>query len=330
MDGDDASPLRWGFIGASRIAASALAPAVLAEDGHLLEAIAARSAPRAEAFAARFGIPRAYGDYTALLKDSEIDAVYLSLRNDEHVIWTVAALEAGKHVLCEKPLALNAAEVVRMADAAGANGTVLMEAFCSGFHPQYDMVDALIASGGLGELVGIEARFAAVLDDRSDFRWQAAHGGGALYDIGCYCVAMIRRIAGRFPDRVVARMRVRHGVDASLQALFDFGTFSASITCSFDAGAEQQLTVAGTSGRLTLMRPFSAIGREIEVMRDGAMTRFAPMNPYRAMIAHFREGIVTGRPIRHGVGEIVGQAATLDAIFRAADSNTFEPVAADG
>lgn len=323
---DLSSPLRWGFIGASRIAARTLAPAVLAEDGHDLVAVAARDGARAGAFAAQFGVPHAHAGYAGILSDAAVDAVYISLRNDAHMAWTVAACEAGKHVLCEKPLALSAAEATRMAAAAQANGVVLMEAFCPGFHPQFDLVDTLMATGALGEIVAIETNFAAVIADQADFRWQAAHGGGALYDIGCYCVSAIRRIAGRFPDRVAARMRMRQGVDASFQALLDFGAFSAAVTCSFDAGYEQHLTIAGTGGRLHLARPYSTNGREVTMIRDETPTIFAAMNPYRRMLAHFRDGIGTGRPIRHGAVEACGQAATLDALFRAARTGGFEPV----
>lgn len=322
--------LRWGFIGASRIAAARLAPAVRAEPGQDIVAIGARTAERARAFAARFGVPHAHATYADVVGRKDVDAVYISLRNDAHVDWAVAALEAGKHVLCEKPLAMNAVEVGRMVDAARANGKVLMEAICSDFHPQYDAMDAIMADGAIGDLVSLEARFAAVLDDPADFRWQAAHGGGALYDIGCYCVAMLHRIAGRFPERVAARMRMRRGVDVSLQALADFGAFSATITCSFDAGTEQQITIAGTGGRITLMRPYSAIEQAMSIIHDGRTTDFGPMNPYRAMIAHFRDGVVNGAPVRHGVDVVRGQAATLDALFRAARSDRFETVERQG
>lgn len=317
--------LRWGFVGASRIAMSQLAPALLAEQGHALVAVAAHTVRRAEDFAAHFAVPHAHGDYRSLIARDDIDAVYISLRNDQHLAWTLAALEAGKHVLCEKPLALNAREVARMLAAASASDVVLMEAICSGFHPQYQAVDALLAGGTLGRLVNIEARFAARLDDPGDYRWHAAHGGGVLYDIGCYCVAMLARVAGRFPDRVAACMRPRGDVDVSLQALLDFGAFSATMTCSFDAGVDQQMTIAGTGGRVTLLRPYSAIEQAVSLIHNGRILEFAPMNPYRAMLAHFRQAVLSGTAVRHGAGEVLGQAKTLDALFRAAASGRLEP-----
>ena len=167
-------PLRWGFLGASRIGRKALAPAMLAA-GQTLVAVGARDLSRARDFADAFAAPRAYGSYAEVIADPEVQAVYIALTNEQHLPWTLAALRAGKHVLCEKPLALNAAEVSAMQQAEAETGSRVMEAYCHIFHPQFARLRSLIAEGAIGRLLALQASFVGLMPE-DDFRWQPALG----------------------------------------------------------------------------------------------------------------------------------------------------------
>ena len=305
--------LSWGLVGASRIARQALAPAMLAA-GHAVRAVAARDQARANSFAAEFGIPTVHDSYAGLVADPGIDSVYVSLANGSHLEWTLAALAAGKHVLCEKPLGLDAGQVSQMRDAARAAGRLLMEAFCPPFHPQIRRLDELLAARALGEIVFVDSHSLHPLADRGDFRWDRSNGGGALLDLGTYCVAMTRRIVGREPRHATATARFRHGVDASLSALLDFDDASASLRCSFETTAGQRLVVEGTRGRVVLDLPFSTKGRVTRLSFAGAEETFEPADPYVGMLSHFAAAVRGDAVLQHGPDEAVAQALALDAI----------------
>ncbi|HEX3347536.1 MAG TPA: Gfo/Idh/MocA family oxidoreductase [Acetobacteraceae bacterium] len=324
------APFRWGLLGASRVAAKWLLPAVHAEPGHVAAAIGARDGRRAGAYAAEQGIARAVEGYEPVLADPEIDAVYVGLTNDAHVNWTVRALEAGKHVLCEKPLALNAAEVERMIAAEARSGCRVLEAFAYRFHPQIDRLLVIIASGRLGRLVWLESSVGAQLPAEDQRCWSPTLGGGALLDLGCYAVNLARLAAGREPVRVAAVADMQRGVDATLTGLLDFGDgLSASVACSFVAAREQQFVARGTDGIARLRIPFSGKGREVAIELDGETERFPPCDPAQPMIAHFAAAARGEQPLRWPLAEALAQARTLDALFGAASSGTAMPVIAN-
>jgi len=311
--------MRWGFLGASKIGASALAPAIL-EAGHMLHAVGARDIARARTFADRFAAPRAYGSYAELIADPEIDAVYNALTNEAHVPWSIAALQAGKHVLCEKPLALNAAEVGALQSAEQASGRRAMEAFCHVFHPQIARLTEVITAGDIGDLVAIHSWFGGNFTfDPAEFHWIPERGGGALYDLGCYCVSLTRVLAGREPDHIQSSQTLRNGVDATLAGLMQFpGELTASFTCSFDAPRTQQMTILGRRGRVQLDWPFSTKGRATHLDFGDRVESFEPMDPYVAMVAHFARATVGAEPMRYDLGWSLGQARVLDGLRGAA------------
>jgi predicted dehydrogenase len=310
--------MRWGFLGASRIGRSALAPAVLAA-GHRLCAVAARDLGRAQAFAADFAVARAYGDYAALLDDADVEAVYIALTNEQHLPWTLAALAAGKHVLCEKPLALTAAEVARMLPAEQASGRLVMEAFCHRFHPQFDRVRALLAEGAIGEVLWAQTHFVGGIADRGNFRWAAAMGGGALYDLGCYGISLLRSLLSREAETVAA-MRVLEGdVDVRFAAQLGFaGGVAAQLFCGFDGARQQGLQLLGREAALALDWPFSTKGRETRLSLAATVEVFAPCDPYVLMVRHFAEAAAGEAPMRFGLADSLAQAHTLDLLFAAA------------
>jgi len=311
--------IRWGFLGASRIGRGALAPAVRDAQGHVLHAVAARDPRRAESFAADTGAARAYGSYEELLRDPDVDAIYNPLTNDRHLPVTLQALEAGKHVLTEKPLALNAGEVRAMRDASERTGRLVLEAFAYRFHPQVDRARNIIQEGRIGNVRVARAAFCFTLDRPDDFRWTPGMGGGALYDVGCYCVNSLRLVLNREPLRVAAFQHEVNGVDATLSGALDFGNgVSGHFDCSMEGAYNQSLTVVGSEGILTLSVPFGSKDREVTLTYGESSESFAVMDPYRTMVEHFGRAMRGEEPLRYTLDDAERQARVLDALFASA------------
>jgi predicted dehydrogenase len=285
-------PLRWGVLGAARIARKVL-PA-LRESGAQLVAIGASSAERAEAFAHELEIPHAHGDYAAVLQRDDVDAVYIPLSNGLHFRWALECARAGKHCLVEKPLALTAAEARELHVAFRNSGHRLMEGFMWRHTPQTTWLLRRLEAGDIGELRRINATFSFNLERAHDYRWRDDQGGGALWDIGCYCMNAARLFFGVEPQRVSARtVPVQPGsvADRSVAGWADFGgdrllTFS----CSMSSCYAQELTLFGSHGMLRVVQPFSGGGR-IEVTLHPAERSyervFDPVSPFACMGQHF-------------------------------------------
>ena len=265
--------MRWGILGAARINRSII-PALRAADGHVLAAVASRDADKATAYAAEWEIPRAYGGYDALLADSGIDAVYIPLPNHLHAEWTVRAAEAGKHVLCEKPLALSVDEVDRIAAAAAAAHVHVAEAFMYRHHPQTHAVRELVSGGAIGTLRFVRACFSFTLDRPGDVRFDPAKGGGALWDVGCYPVSYARTIAGVEPETVQATTVMGPtGVDMSVGALLRFpGNVVALADASFAAPFRTEVELVGSGGTIRVARPFKPGEHEAVLLIRGDET----------------------------------------------------------
>jgi predicted dehydrogenase len=315
--------LRWGFLGASAIGKRAVAPAVLAVSGNALNAVGARDLSRAREFAAEFGIAKARGSYREIIEDPEIDVIYNALPNDAHLPWTIAALEAGKHVLCEKPLALSAAEVRQMQDAERRSGRRVMEAFCHIFHPHMIRTRDQLTAGAIGKLVGMECSYGMRRDYGEDFRWIARHGGGSLFDVGCYCVSALRMLSGREPVRAAGVQAVHGDVDESFSGLLDFGDgIGGRVFCSYVSARTQRLTLIGSDGAIAIDWPFGVKGRTVRVVCGEQVEEFTAIDAYAVMVEHF------GRAIRGEVDMMIDlawslrQANALDAMFAAARSGT--------
>src|SRR5690625_3641095 len=197
--------VRWGIIGNARIAREELIPAIKEANNAELTAIASRSPAAAKDAAETYGFRKFHDSYDALLRDPDVDAVYIPLPNGLHAEWTVKAARAGKHVLCEKPAALTSVEAQRMVEACRVNGVVFMEAFMYQFHPQHQRVRAIVASGEIGQVRLMHSRFAFQLGDPGNVRFDKKLGGGALYDVGCYCIHSSRHILGVEPSGVYAQ-----------------------------------------------------------------------------------------------------------------------------
>ena len=288
-----AQPIGWGVIGAtSQVAQRAVLPAIVASARARLVAVA--SARAADGGCAHLGAPRVYRAYADLLDDPEVDAVYVPLPNSLHREWVERAAEAGKHVLCEKPLAPTAADAEAMTAACAGAGVTLVEAYMTPFHPRAQAIEALIASGRLGALRFARAAFTGTLDRRDDHRWRPEMGGGALLDVGIYCIAPLLAAAGRPPARVEAAAFVtKSGVDASFSGWLDWGDgFTAAIECSFDAPERQSLEIVGTEAALLVDRAFTPGPGDVAIAlrhRDGRLEEIVAggSDPYRAMIDQF-------------------------------------------
>jgi predicted dehydrogenase len=252
-------PVSWGVIGCADIAVKKVIPAMNGSELSHVTAIASRSPERARATADTLGIPRSYGSYEELLGDPEIEAVYIPLPNHLHPKWAIAAAEAGKHVLCEKPLATSSSVAKQMIDAAERSGVKLMEAFMYRLHPLWVEVRRLLAEGAVGELRAIQSFFSYHNIDPEDIRNRVDAGGGSLHDIGCYPVNVARMLFESEPSDVIATIRrdPEFGTDVLTSVMLDFDGRHATFTCSTQLEDDQRVHLYGTAGRLVVEIPFN-------------------------------------------------------------------------
>ncbi|MBC8076214.1 MAG: Gfo/Idh/MocA family oxidoreductase, partial [Chloroflexales bacterium] len=253
--------VRWGVLSTAAIGTEKVLPAMQRGAYSVITAIASRDRQKAESAAAHLGIPTVYGSYEELLADPNIDAIYNPLPNHLHVPWSLRALAAGKHVLCEKPIALSVAQAQELADAAQQYPSLkLMEAFMYRHHPQWQRAKAIVDEGGIGSLRTIHSFFSYYNDDPANIRNQAAIGGGGLMDIGCYNISLSRWLFGAEPQRVCGLVEYdpQLQVDRLASGMLDFGTGSATFTCSTQLTSYQRVNIYGTIGRVEIEIPFNA------------------------------------------------------------------------
>jgi predicted dehydrogenase len=315
--------VRWGILSTARIARRVVDGARSAANAEIV-AVGSRDGARARAYAGEHGIPRAHDSYEALLADPEVDAIYNPLPNSLHVEWSVRALEAGNHVLCEKPLTRHPEDVDRAFDAADRAGRLLMEAFMWRFHPQTEQLVAMVRDGSIGRLRLVRAAFGFDLPDAANVRWLAELEGGALMDVGCYCVSALRLVCGAEPERVSAELVERGGVDARLAGVLRFpGDVLGTIDCGMDVSPRAAIEVVGDAATLLLPDPWHGPNPEIVVLRDGAEAeRLRPerADPYARELEELSAAIEGGPPPRLGRADALGQARAIDALYRAAAS----------
>lgn len=328
--------VRWGILSTANIARAAVIPAIQAAPHNVVAAVASRDTARAAAFADKLAIPRAYGSYAALLDDPEIDAVYIALPNSLHLEWAVKAAAAGKHILCEKPLALDVAQCQEMAGAATTAGVILMEAFMYRFHPQIAAARELVSSGAIGKVQHMHAAFTFRVTNPANIRLQADLGGGALMDVGCYCVNALRTFAGCEPVEVQA-VAVWHanGVDDRMVGLL---RFDDNLTGQFDAALNlarrETFLAAGADGTLELPRAYlPGKGDTIVRVRQGSgevvEQTIAGADEYQLMVEHFAQCVRSGAPPAYGPDEAARNMNVIEALYRSARADG-RPVAVPG
>jgi len=326
--------LRWGVLSTAAIGRRKVIPGIQKAERCDVVAIASRDVALATRVAAELGIPTAHGSYEALLADPDVDAVYVPLPNHLHAAWTIAAAAAGKHVLCEKPLALTAHEAERMIDAAERAGVHLMEAFMYRLHPSWVAVRELVDGGRIGRLVAVQSWFSYYNDDPANIRNIADVGGGALYDIGCYCVNLSRMLFGDEPMRVEAAITrdPDTGTDVLTSGLLEFDAGVASFTCSTRAEDDQQVHIHGTKGRISVGIPFNIppdrpteitlfAGGDPPVAPNREVFTFAAADPYTVEAERFAAAVLDGQPTPVDPRDAVANLRVIERLFAAGAGN---------
>jgi D-xylose 1-dehydrogenase (NADP+, D-xylono-1,5-lactone-forming) len=313
-------PVRWGILSTARINRLVLAGARRSDRVNVV-AVASRDRARAQAYAREHGIERAHGRYEDLLEDPDVEAVYVPLPNALHVEWSLRALEAGKHVLCEKPLTPRPAEVEQLFDAAERADRLVMEAFMYRHHPQTGRLVELVEGGAIGQLRLVRSAFSFQLARVADVRLSRDLDGGSLMDVGCYCVSGSRLLAGE-PQHVQAqRVEAESGVDLRFTAMMRFpADVLAHFDCGFDLPHRSALEAVGSEGSLLVADPWHCRRPGIELHRDEGVERVAiePADPYALELENLSDAIRGEAAPLLGRDDALGQARALEALHRAA------------
>lgn len=323
--------VRWGVLGTANIAMGKVIPAMQQGSYCEITAIASRNLGKAQAAAAQLGILKVYDSYEELLGDPNIDAIYNPLPNHLHVPWSVKALQAGKHVLCEKPIGLNAAEAQTLVDVAKQHPHLkVMEAFMYRFHPQWQRARQLVLEGKIGALRTIQSFFSYYLDDPNNVRNKADIGGGAMLDIGCYTISLARFIFGAEPRRVfgIIDYDPQFKIDRLASGIMDFGLGTSTFTCGTQLSPYQRVNIFGTEGRVEIEIPFNAppdrpckiwyqYGDETEeILLDVC-------NQYTIQGDLFSQAVLNDTNVPTPIEDAVANMKVIEAVFHSAQSGTW-------
>jgi len=315
-------PVRWGLLSTARINEAILTGAAGTDTTEIV-AVASRDQARAEEYAREHGLERAHGSYEALLGDDDVEVVYNSLPNSMHVEWSIRALEAGKHVLCEKPMDKRPEAVERAFDTADKAGRLLMEAFMYRHHPQTLKMAELVADGAIGELRQLRSSFSFTLANLADVRMLPELDGGAVMDLGCYCISMQRLLAGE-PERVFGLQRTGStGVDVGFTAVLQFaGDVFGEFNCGFDLPESNGLEAIGSSGVAMVPDPVRCRDPHVEV--NGKRIDVEDVDRYMLQVGNFSAAVRGEAEPLLGRADALGQARTLAALYRSAESGQTE------
>jgi predicted dehydrogenase len=317
--------LRLGILGAAKIALGAIIPAAAQTDAVEVAAVASRGGKKARSV--REAAPEAelFEDYETLLSEADVEAIYIPLPNSMHVEWTLKALKAGKHVLCEKPFSIDAKGAEKAVQAARERGLALMEGFMYRFHPQTVRLAELLREGAVGEVRQAMAEFGHRIEDPEDVRIIGSLGGGSLGDVGCYCLSGLRLIFSSEPRQASAFARFAgDGADEELAGVLEFDEGLGVISCGASSARRERLEIVGTDGRITLDAPFrpDKAGGVMEIRRGNEETteHFDEDAPYKVELEEFARAIREGRDPAVGPAEILGNARSLEALLESARS----------
>lgn len=328
--------VRWGVLGAANIALTKVIPAIQSTARSRVVAIASRERTKADAAARHLGIPRAYGSYDALIADREVDVVYNPLPNHLHVPWSVRAADAGKHVLCEKPIAMSADEARQLRDARDRNGVVIGEAFMVRCHPQWLEAKRLVDSGVIGPLRVVSGHFSYFRRDPDDVRSRVEFGGGALMDIGCYPIVIARWLFGSEPTEVIGQIEYDPdlGVDRLETALLRFADGQATFTSAGQLVPYQKTQIFGTTGRIEVEIPFNTPpDRPARIYVDdgsqlgGLAARtmeFPAADQYALQAERFVDAVLGIADVPVSIDESIANMAVIDAVVRSVASRRWE------
>lgn len=331
--------LRWGILSTALIGIEHVIPAILEADNGIVSAIASRTESKAKALADRFGVPHVFGSYEAMLESNVVDAVYIPLPTSQHVEWAIKAADAGKHVLCEKPIALHADEIDSIIDARNRNKVLVTEAFMVTYHPQWHKVRSLIADGAIGTLQHVQSAFTYFNKDAGNMRNILELGGGALPDIGVYPTVTTRFSTGAEPRRVLAKVQrdPDFGTDIYSTSQIEFDNFDMTMYVSTQLALRQEIAFHGDKGWIEVAAPFNAGLYDADNVTlhstdHDVATKFcfAGVNQYRLEVEAFERAVSS--PDLKGDEEIFSLESSklnqklIDAIFRSGESGTWENV----
>jgi len=323
-------------LGVAKIATDKVIPAMQQGEHASVIGIASRDAAKARAAAARLGLPKSYGSYEAIIDDPEIDAIYNPLPNHLHVPWTLRAINAGKHVLCEKPIGLTVAEAEQLIEARDRSKRKVQEAFMVRTHPQWLAARTLVADGRVGDLRAMVGVFSYFNQDPSNIRNVPAFGGGALMDIGCYLINTSRFITGREPERVAGAVErdPKFGTDRVTSMLLDFGTMHLAGTCSTQMVPWQRIHIFGTRGQIDIKIPFNAPpDRACEIVVDNGkdlygggheLLTFPVCDQYTIQGDLFSKAVLDGTEVPEPLEDSIRNMECIEAVFRSAESGSWE------
>ena len=320
--------LRWGLLSTARINKALIPPLRLSKRNSLM-AVASRSLAKADAYAREQKIKHAYGSYEALLADPEIDVIYNPLPNQLHAEWSIKVVEAGKHVLCEKPLALSLAEVDAMAAAADKSGKIIAEAFAYRAHPHMDKIKEIVNSGKLGKIKMVHGSFTFVMTNKDDIRWDPTMGGGALWDIGCYPLSFARSVLGTEPLEVFGwQFTSPSGIDEVFVGQLRFpGEIYFQMDCSFKIPYHVFMEIVGDEGTLNIPQPFNTAARKnLYLTREGKTSTMVVKgpDPYLAEVENFADAVLLGKPPATSLSDSRHNTAAILALLES--SKTGKPI----
>ncbi len=325
--------LRWGVLSVSTHYKLRVHQQLVGSELTKIAAIASRDAEKAAQAAREFGFEKSYGSYEALLADPDIDAVYIPLPNHLHAEWIKKAADAGKHVLCEKPFAMDATQAVDATRYAEAKGVKVMEAFMYRFHPQWVRTKEIVLSGEIGKVLFVQTLFTFNNRDPRNIRNILEAGGGAIYDIGCYACSSARFIVGKEPERAISLTErdASFGTDVLSSGMLDFGDARALFTVGTQAFPAQQVEVIGSAGSISISIPFnmySDVPAEMRVVTSiGPRTlRLGPAGQYRLMFDAFSKSVLEGTPVPTPPSDAIGNMRAIDALFKSEKSGFWEKV----
>ncbi len=319
--------LRWGLLSTARIN-RALIPAIRASQRSELVAVGSRSLETGQQFAKKWGVPRVHASYEELLADRDVDVIYIPLPNHLHTEWTIKAMQAGKHVLVEKPLALTTAEVQAIGAAAKATGMKVAEAFMYRHHPKTLKVQELVAAGAIGDVRYIQGDFAYILDRPGDIRWVAEYGGGSIWDVGCYPISFIHMLMGRMPSTVHGyQVLAKSGVDLTFTGHMDFPNgVLAHFYSSFGLPYDTRMEIVGSKGKITNLQPFlirdakSPLILQQENKGEQRIT-FPATELYLGEVNDMEKAVMDGKEPRLSLAESEEIVATILAFIESARKN---------
>ncbi|MCC9625450.1 Gfo/Idh/MocA family oxidoreductase [Thalassospira sp. MA62] len=331
--------MKWGVISTAKIGTEKVIPAMQQSEKLEILAIAGRDLEKTRKVGENLRIPRVYGAYEELLADPSIDAIYNPLPNHLHVEWTIKALEAGKHVLCEKPIGLDTDDAKRLIDARDKSGKHVLEAFMIRHHPQWLEARKIIESGQIGDVTAVQSTFTYYNADPNNVRNKKDIGGGGLLDIGCYCIVGPRYLTAREPVRVVSLMDKdpKFGTDRLVSGMLDFGSgLQASFVCGTQSAAVQRVHVLGTEGRIEIMMPFNPIPENPAIIRvagqkqpglDDAREIKFPITNHYTLQGDAATAIFKGEsPVDYPIEDAIANMQILDAMNRSAKTGSWEMV----